>query len=246
MQQVILLGRRSREQARIETKIPLKELKIIHKDETLLAKIAGLEFYVQAELNVKSVSYLQNEDDFIEVYAKPNYRTLGRRLGKRMVQFKKMIEILSIKSLDALEEQGYLDLAEERFSREDIIIYRKAKPGTNTLSNRFISVELNIEVTPELQREGLARKITVVIQRERRKQDLELTDRIHLHYWATPEIQQVIEEHDAYIMRETLTKSISFSEMLKHDADKFVSDDEVEGCVRINGHLLAVQIHAAK
>jgi isoleucyl-tRNA synthetase len=218
MQQVILLGRRKREEKKIEIKIPLGELKIIHKDGSVLSAIQELEAYIKAELNVKLVSYCQNEDDYIEIYAKPNFKRLGKRLGTRMRNFKKMIEALSRHALEVLEEQNCLVLAEETFSSEDIQVFRRAKEGTDATSNRSIGIELDCQTTPALLREGLARKIVSCLQNFRKDSGLELTDRIRVQFWADSEISLAIEGHKPYIMEETLSVEIIADEVAKKGA----------------------------
>ncbi|MEX2326821.1 MAG: class I tRNA ligase family protein, partial [Pseudomonadales bacterium] len=94
MQHIILLGRQKRNQEKIKTKYPLPSLTVIHKEQGLLDEIAKLEDYIQAELNVKSVTYSRDEHQYINLYAKPNSPVLVKRLGKDFKRFKEMIEAL--------------------------------------------------------------------------------------------------------------------------------------------------------
>ena len=89
IQHVILLGRQKRNQEKLKTKYPVSEITIIHPDKKLLKEISKLENYLQQELNAKKVKYSTDEENFIELYAKPNSRILGKRLGKDFKEYKK-------------------------------------------------------------------------------------------------------------------------------------------------------------
>jgi isoleucyl-tRNA synthetase len=114
MQQVILLGRRKREEVKIGVRTPLARLLIVHRDEALLNDIRALEDVVRRELNVKQIDYAQNEVDYIRLYAKPNFPVLGRRLGKRMREVQQRIEALSWEQIEALQDSGSIDIGGER------------------------------------------------------------------------------------------------------------------------------------
>lgn len=204
MQQVILLGRQKREEVKIGLRQPLSRLTVIHRDSRLLEEIAKLESYLAAELNVKEVVYSTDENAFIKLYARPNFRQLGRRLGKRMKHFQQLIGELDAAQLEAFQAAGELVLEDERFTLEDIEILREARPQTEALSNRFISIDLNTTLTPALMREGLARECVNRIQRTRKELDLHVADRIALRYAGAPELEEALREHAGYVSGETL------------------------------------------
>jgi isoleucyl-tRNA synthetase len=204
MQQIILLGRQKRNQVQIKVKTPLSNLTIIHKDQELLQEIAKLETYIKAELNIKNISYAQNESDFIFLTAKPNLPVLGKRLGKRMGAFIQALNKLAPEDLVALEAGQTMTLAEEVISADDLLISREAKAGTEALSNRLISIDLDCKLTPALIEEGLAREIINRIQRTRKDLDFNVEDRIRCEYHGDPVIVAAIKNHQAHIQSETL------------------------------------------
>lgn len=215
LQQIILLGRQKRTQVQIKVKTPLARLTIIHQDKALLDEIKKLENYIQTELNIKSVEYSTDETKYINLYAKPNSPVLGKRLGKQFGAFRKHIEALSGDQLNTLEEQGSLEINGESFAPEDILIFREAKEGTDAISNRYISIDLDTKLTDELIEEGLAREIVNRIQRTRKDLDFNVDDRIVIEFDADPEVQQAIETHKDYISRETLAQKIERSDKKK-------------------------------
>jgi len=208
MQNIILLGRQKRNQVKIKTKTPLARLTIIHQEQSMLDEIARLEDYIRAELNVKTLEYSTDENRFIKLFAKPNSPVLGKRLGKDFGRFRKLIEDLSSTQLNSLQEAGSLSLEDQVFSAEDILVFREAKEGTQAVSNRFISIDMDCELNPVLIREGLAREVVNRIQKTRKDLGLNVMDRIALRYQASGELAQAISEHHAYICHETLADTL--------------------------------------
>ncbi len=208
MQQIILLARQKRNKEQIKVKTPLSKLTIIHKDKTVLDEIKKLETYIQNEINVKNIVYSQNESDFIKLYAKPNFPVLGKRLGKNFNLYKKLIEELGPGDLGILEEKGSISIKEENFSPEDIVVFREAKEGTQTLSNRFISIDLDCKLDFDLIEEGLAREVVNRIQKSRKDLNFNVADRINVTYSGAKELEQAILKHKDYISSSTLALTL--------------------------------------
>ena len=225
MMQLILLGRQKRNQVQIKVKIPLRRLTIIHKDELLLKDIKNLEDYIRTELNVKNIEYSVQEDKFINLFAKPNSPVLGKRLGKDFAKYKKAIEALSPKDLARLEEQGSLQIESETFSSEDILIFREAKPDTNSLSNRLISIDMDCLLDQDLIQEGLAREVVNRIQRTRKDMGFNVDDRINITIDAQEELKQAIEIHREYITHETLALNLKFEKLAQKRGTQFDIDE---------------------
>ena len=213
MQQVILLGRQKREEVKIGLRTPLAKLTIIHRDEALLTDMQSLERYLRDELNVLEIAYSTDEAAYIDLQAKPNFPLLGKRLGKRMKSFGKLIGQLSDAQIAQLQAEGSVALTAdgetETFTTEEIEIKQQAKAGTNTVSNSQISVDLDCQLTPELIRSGYGREVVNRIQRERKERGYSVSDRINVTYHAEGELAQAITEHREYIMGETLSLQMS-------------------------------------
>ncbi|WP_127718151.1 isoleucine--tRNA ligase [Halobacteriovorax sp. HLS] len=212
MQQLILLGRQKRNQVQIKVKTPLARLTIIHKDQDLLDEISKLETYIQSELNIKSIEYSTEEDKFIKLFAKPNFKVLGKKLGKRMGQFGKLIQAMNAQDLASLEDNGFIELGGEKLITEDIDIFREAKEGTEAVSNRYISIDMDVVLTDELVEEGLAREVVNRIQRSRKDLGFNIDDRITIEFSGDEQICASVLKHSEHIARETLANSISKSD----------------------------------
>lgn len=228
MQELILLGRQKRSQADIKVKTPLSNLTVIHQDQDLLSEISKLEDFIKIELNVKNVSYDSNEDKFIKLYAKPNSRILGKKLGKEFKSFFGPISKLETETLKVVEAGESISVNGKDLVPEDLLIYREAQEGSNALSNRWISVDLDINLTPELINEGLAREVVNRIQRSRKDLNFNVEDRIVVTVQADEVMKSIVQTFADYIKSETLTTDISFNTVnldeansLEHKIDKF-------------------------
>ena len=222
MQHIILLGRQKRNQAKIKTKYPLLNLTVIHKDKTLLDEISRLEGYLKSELNVKSVSYTDRESEFINLYAKPNAKFLGKRFGKQFKAVKLAIEGLSSDAITRFQTTGHIKLHGEQFSQQDILVFREAIEGTNILSDRFISIDMDCNLNQTLMHEGLAREVVNRIQRTRKDMGMNVSDRIEITLKASSQLGEAIGEHLDYIKQETLAESLNIS------ADKQATNFEID------------------
>ena len=204
MQQVLLLGRQKREEVKIGLRTPLASLTIINRDGALLAQIEKLDQYIRDELNVGAVAYSEDEGAFIELVAKPNFPLLGKRLGKQMKTFSQAIRNLSPEQIVTLQETGEVVLQGERFSDLEIQVFQQARSGTNTVSNSMIAVDLDCRLTPELIRGGYAREMVNRMQRARKEQGFDVSDRITVTYTAEAELGLAAAEYAEYIKGEVL------------------------------------------
>ena len=204
MQQIILLGRRKREEVKIGLRTPLSSLTIVHRDRDILAQIKLLEDYVRVELNVKEIRYDQQESDYINFFAKPNFPVLGKRLGKRMREFQTAINELTPDEIEEFQETGSIRIHSEDFDLNEIQVFREAKEGTNVVSDRLISIDLDCELSDELEVEGLAREVVNRIQRTRRDIGLSVSDRIAVRYSGSMRLLHALSVHGKYVAGEIL------------------------------------------
>jgi isoleucyl-tRNA synthetase len=182
----------------------LRRLTIVHRDAELLAELRTLEAFVRRELNVKEVHYDLAEDNYISLYARPNFPVLGKRLGKRMKEFAELIRRLTREQIDELQDTGSITLDGEAFNADEIHVLREAKPGTNAVSNRFISIDLDFTLDDELIAEGIAREAVNRIQRSRKEMNLNVADRIAVTYSGADPVVVAIGKYSGYVAGETL------------------------------------------
>jgi len=204
MQQVVLLGRQKREEERVGLRTPLRAITIVNRDQQLLDELARLEDYVKAELNVLTVSYDADEAAHIQVVAKPNFPVLGKRLGKRMKDFQRHIQALTVEQISRLQAEGEIVVEGERFNLDEIQVLQQARTGTNTISNSRIAVDLDCTLDDGLVRGGYAREIVNRIQRRRKEMGLNVADRIEVRYAGDPLLLAAAHEHREFIKAATL------------------------------------------
>ena len=210
MRRVVLLGRRKREDARIGVRTPLSRLVIIHRDAAVLDEMRSLERYVQAELNVKSVVYDQDEARHITYQARPDFPRLGKRLGNRMKAFQALIGALEADALHRFQEQGEITLDGETFGPDEIHVVRAPRPGSGVVADSQIAVHLDCGLNDALVREGLAREATHRLQLARKDMGLAVTDRIRVAYGGDPELVAALTAHRDHVAGEVL--AVAFEE----------------------------------
>ena len=208
MQQIILLGRRKREEVKINLRTPLPTITIVHRDPAVLAELEQLEDYIKTELNVKVVRFDSNESAYTQLRAKPNFPVLGKRLGKRMKSFQAHIQALGADALAALSETGVIEIDGERFTTDEIDVLQETAPGANTISNRYIAIDLDCSLNDDLVAEGHAREIVNRVNRSRKDIGLSVSDRIRLSFLPS-DLDNVIAIHKDYIAGEVLAVEIA-------------------------------------
>lgn len=208
MQELVLLGRQKRNQVQIKVKTPLANLTVIHQDQSLLDGIKGLEEFIRTELNVKKIDYSTQEDQYIKLFAKPNSPVLGKRLGKDFGKYRGLIQNLDTHDLRKVEAGETIELDGESFNGEEILIFRQAQEGSSAMSNRWITIDMDTNLTQELINEGLAREVVNRIQRSRKELNFNVEDRIKVTFETNDELKNVVESFDEYIKKETLTTTL--------------------------------------
>ena len=225
MRQVILLGRQQREEAKIGLRTPLRSLKIIHRDPDLLAEIAKLGAYVKAELNVQELTFDIDEGRYVDLVAKPNFRVLGKRLGKRMQVFAPLISALSARQIADLQEEGALEVQGECFTLEEIEVRQQPLAGSGAATDGAISIVLDTALTEDLVRGGYAREIVNRVQRARKDRGFAVSDRIVLRFDGADALLQAADQHRDYIMGETLCTTFERVALAQEDGQVAVEVD---------------------
>lgn len=228
MEEVILLGRQIREQEKVKIKIPLKKLQIAHRDGQYLKTLQPIESYIYSELNVKEISYREDESSFVNVQCKANGRKVGKRAGKRMKELMTAVQALSFEQLQSLDKGETLTLLGDiDITIDDVNIQRQPieSEGKVTASPMII-VSLDTSIDKEQELEGLAREVVSRIQNFRKQSGLQLDDRIELEIAAEGDINEAISLHSNYISEQTLAKKL---DLTSTPNGSFISELDIEG-----------------
>jgi isoleucyl-tRNA synthetase len=169
---------------------------------------------IRDEVNVKHIEYAESGDsDVIKLKAKANFKTLGARLGKSMKGVAARVQTLSQDEIRAYQTAGGLALnvdgEDVTLLRGDVEVTAEDVEGWLVSSERGMTVALDTHMTPELEREGMAREFVNRVQNLRKDSGFDVTDRIGIQVSGSDEIIEAIRIHARFIQDETLAESIS-------------------------------------
>ena len=211
-QRIASLGFSLRKTAGVRVRQPLAKILLPVLDDDFRAQVEQVEDLILRELNVREVEYVGG--DALAKTVKPNFRVLGKKLGKRMRAGAAAIAELDAAAIARLETDGSLalDLGGEPFAltRDDVEVAAADIPGWEIASDGALTVALDTQLTPELEREGLARELVNRIQNLRKDAGLEVTDRIRVSLSPSEALEAALAEHRAYVASEVLAEAIAF------------------------------------
>jgi isoleucyl-tRNA synthetase len=216
LRQIASLGLSARMANKLKVRQPLAKVEVILSDQTHQAWLEEHDELLRDELNVKQIEYTKDAEKYITYLVQPNFKRLGPRIGKLLPSCKQALGGADGgKLLAELTATGKvtLELAGEKveLDNEDIQVRLNAKPGWAAAQGAGSVVVLATELTPELVAEGLARDFVRQVQDERKKQELNFTDRIEVGVvGASPALQRAINQHRDYICGETLAEKLVF------------------------------------
>ncbi len=201
---IVVLGRAARNAANIKNRQPVAEMFV--KAEPLAEFFTDI---IADELNVKSVKFRANMDEFVKYSVKPNFRVLGKKVGKAMGAVQTALKNLNGAAAKAeLDRTGELRLGEFVLTAEDIEISVSQAEGFNVQSEGEISVALSTTLTPALIEEGFVREIISKVQTMRRDSKFEVTDRIKIFAQGNAKLAEIVERNAAEIKAVTLADEI--------------------------------------
>lgn len=239
MDALVALGRNHREKIQVKAKIPLKKIRIIHRSAGVLETLKRFEPFFVDELNFREVIYDSNEDQFVQITAKANFPALGKRLGPKMKTVAAGIQKLTLEQIIQLEKGDTLTIEGEAITLAEVEIRRSAKgDNPNLTTHQIVSIEVDPTVTPEQEREGLAREVMRKIQAARKSADFKLDDKIALEIACSGVVAEAINEHKNTLVAETLTKT--FNLLSASETPKGAHVEEVD----LDGELLKIGVTA--
>ncbi len=211
----MVLGLRKKSNLRVRQ--PLQKIVIPVRDENMKAQIEKVQHLICSELNVKEIEFLAADNDLLVKKIKPNFKTLGPRYGKVMKALGAAIMAFSQQQINALEADGRCVVSVEGQDCEvlisDVEIATQDIPGWVVANDGNLTVALDIQLTPELVDEGIARELVNRIQNIRKEQ-FDVTDRIVVEL-QSGEWDSAINAHRDYICSETLCTSLTLVSEVK-------------------------------
>ncbi len=233
----LVLSLRKKENIRVRQ--PLQKILVPVLNDAFEEHFQRIESLVLAEVNIKEVQYIRDTDGFIKKKIKPNFKSLGSKLGAKMKEVSNAVNAFTQDDISKIERDGKytlpvsgedfdLLLADVEISSEDI-------PGWLVASQGNITVALDITISDELRNEGNARELVNRIQNLRKDKDFNVTDRINVKVEKHAEIDNAIVNFKDYICTEVLAENLLLADNLS-DADS----------VEVNGIELKVLIEKTR
>ena len=180
----------------------------------VLSFLEDQKHLIADELNVKQVTFSTNENEFVSLKAKPNFRVLGKKVEKKMPAAKAAIELLSQKELAELlnGERIFIHLDGEAIALtlEDVQVERAVHEGLVAANQGLITIALDTHLNEPLLLEGLAREIVNKVNTMRREAGFAVTDRIALRIQTTERVLSSFKLFDEYIRQEVLAVDVTF------------------------------------
>jgi isoleucyl-tRNA synthetase len=213
VQMVVNMGHNLRKEHKIKVRQPLAKADIVCNDAKKLENLQRHSNLIAEELNVKTLSFHENENNFVSLEIKPNFRILGKKVGRFMKAAQNKIENLSSTEILQLLEKKTITLQIEEtplvIEPEDVTIERKSKPNIVASSYLDITIALDTTLSHDLILEGIARELVNKINATRREIEVHLTDLIDIKIQTTPTAKEAFEKHCDYICNETLINNFS-------------------------------------
>ncbi len=207
-----------RKKERIIVRQPLQRIAIPVSDPVLKEHLMAMRQLILDEVNVKEMEFV--EDQMLEKKVRCNFRVMGKKFGKMMKAISNAIAELSQNQITTLE-QGSLNLTIDgtayTIERNDVEIISEDMPGWSVANEGVLTVALDINITDELRREGIAREIVKRVQAFRKESGFDITDRIQIVMENHPAIVPAIEGYRTFITGQVLAEKLTFSDSVKSD-----------------------------
>ncbi len=211
LRRLATLARAARETAGVNVRQPLSRLVCVVPNYRA-GMFEALEPLLRGEINVKALEFASSGDELLRLEARPNYRSLGRRFGKRTPLAAAAVAALTNEALTAHEKGGPLvidlDGESHELSGEDFEIVRRAAGELTVQEEGGYVAAIDATVTPELRREGIARELVNRIQRLRKEARFAVSDRIRLQLVGGGEIEEAAEGYKDYVAGEVLASEV--------------------------------------
>ena len=218
-----------RRKVSIKVRQPLQSIIIPVIDEDQRRHIEAVEDLIKNEVNVKEIKLLDNTTGILVKKVKCNFKKLGPKFGKQMKAVAAAVDGMSQEAIALFEKDGHytfdLEGAPVTIDLEDVEIFSQDIQGWEVANEGNITVALEVAVTEELRKEGIARELVNRIQNIRKSSGFEITDRILIELSKNPASDDAVKEYNLYICNQVLANSLNLVDEVKDgielDMDEF-------------------------
>ncbi|WP_279149406.1 isoleucine--tRNA ligase [Muribaculum intestinale] len=227
-QQITSMVLALRRKVNIKVRQPLATLMVPVADERQAAMLRTMADLILSEVNVKEMRIVTDEDGVMVKRVKPDFKKLGKKLGKHMKAAAAALAALSQADIARLTREGSitldLDGGEATIEVADVDIVSEDIPGWEVATDGTVTVALDVTVTDELRREGIARDVVNRIQNLRKERGFNITDKIRLQFAPNPATDEALDTFADYISRQVLATELSVAPVDESDSDAAVLD----------------------
>lgn len=218
-----------RKKTGINVRQPLNKILLPVLDNTFERKIESVKDLILSETNIKHIEYIQDTEGIITKKIKPNFKSLGPKVGKDMKLVSSAINALDSNQIQQLETEGNFSLPGTGYTigLEDVEITAEDVEGWQVANLGKLTVAMDIHISVELKQEGIARELVNRIQNLRKTQGLEVTDKIIVKIRGEKEFSEAVENNLAYICNEILASDIQFMDNLANGEEVIVEDKKI-------------------
>ena len=218
-----------RRKVNIKVRQPLHTVMIPVVDAHQQESIEAVKNLILNEVNVKELKFVDNTAGILVKKIKPDFKKLGPRYGKIMKALAATIQSMSQEDINAFEKAGtftlMVDGQEAVLERTDVEIISEDIPGWLVANEGRLTVALDITVTEDLRKEGLARELVNRIQNLRKSSGFDITDKIHVSILSCEEMDEAIYDYKDYIANQVLAESIEIMDNAISDATELDFED---------------------
>lgn len=225
-----------RKKEMIKVRQPLQKVMIPVLDNVFRAEVEAISDLIKAEVNVKEIELLDDASGVLVKQIKPNFKTLGPRFGKDMGLISKEIQNLNQEQINQLDRENSLEISISgksiTLTSDDVEITSQDIPGWLVANANGITVALDITISDDLRKEGIARELVNRIQNIRKDSGFEVTDKIVVKMLKNPQIEEAVAVNSEYIKSETLTETLLFEDKIENGIE--IEFDDIKTSIFIS------------
>ena len=214
-----------RRKVNIKVRQPLQGIMIPVVDDAQKAHIEAVQELIMNEVNIKEIKFVDETAGVLVKRVKCDFKKLGPRFGKRMKSVAAAISSLEQNKIAELEKSGKLTLelpdGPAEVTTADVEIFSEDIPGWLVANEGTLTVALDVTITDDLRKEGIARELVNRIQNLRKSKGFEITDKINITLSKNEAINEAVKENKAYICNQVLGESLEL-------VDKVENGDELD------------------
>ncbi len=213
----LVLSLRKKENLRVRQ--PLSRVLLPILDKSFQKQVEAVKDLILSEVNVKEFEYITDTSGIVNKSIKPNFKTLGRRLGKDMKAVSQAVAGFNQDDIAKIEKDGGYKMEvngnEVELLLEDFVITSADIPGWSVANDGSLTVALDITLTDSLRAEGMARELVNRIQNLRKSKDFKVTDRIKVDIQHHEMLEAAVAQFGDYVKTEVLADSLELVQQAK-------------------------------